>query len=661
MRFAVLGPLEITDDHGARVPVTRRLHRAMLATLLLRAGQPCSQAELAAAIWGDDPPQRPDLSLRTCVYGLRRLLPDPARLRTHPCGYLIDVAPGELDLAEFRDLASLGRQALDDGDPAGAADALGRALSLWREPALADLPDHAARERLIGHRRDALEALIDARLALGLHRQVLPELRGIVAAEPPREHAWAQLMLALYRCGARAEALAAFGRLRMTLVRAYGIEPGPELQDLHQRVLADDPALLIPAAGGGEAGAGPGRQPRPCQLPPTLPDFTGRTAELALVRARLTAAVRSAAVPVTVLTGMPGAGKTALAVHAAHQARPDFPDGQLYACMDADGQARDPHAVLAEFLRALGVPPAEMPPGRPEREALYRSVLAGRRVLVVADGARAAAQVRPLVPGTPGSAVLVTSRARLAGLDGARLVDVGALAPEDSVRLLTTLGSRAAGEEAGEPAEPAGPAAASPGHRPPGGDWAAAAMAVAQACGHLPLALRIAGTRLADEPGLTPAALAASLADEDRCLAELASGEASVGARIAQAAGSAGDAARRALALLAVAGPGDLPESLAATMFDGPGGRAAIRALIDAGLLSRVAGEPAGSGRSRVSYRMHPLVRAYARLVLAAAEPGPTGWATGRLLASGWLSLARARDGRAVRWPPDEPSIARRP
>src|SRR5579875_2451426 len=192
------------------------------------AGQPCSQAELAAAIWGDDPPQRPDLSLRTCVYGLRRLLPDPARLRTHPCGYLIDVAPGELDLAEFRDLASLGRQALDDGDPAGAADALGRALSLWREPALADLPDHAARERLIGHRRDALEALIDARLALGLHRQVLPELRGIVAAEPPREHAWAQLMLALYRCGARAEALAAFGRLRMTLVRAYGIEPGPE-------------------------------------------------------------------------------------------------------------------------------------------------------------------------------------------------------------------------------------------------------------------------------------------------------------------------------------------------------------------------------------------------------------------------------------------------
>ena len=190
------------------------------------------------------------MSLRSCIYGIRKVLPDASRLRTHPSGYLISVQPGELDLDEFRDFASSGRKALDDGDPQTAAARLSQALGLWREPPLADLPAIAARERLLDQRKEARDALNDARLALGQHRQVLAELRGVVAADPLHEHAWAQLIIALYRSGARAEALGAFGRLRVTLISSHGIDPGPELQDLHRRVLADDPALMVTMAPG---------------------------------------------------------------------------------------------------------------------------------------------------------------------------------------------------------------------------------------------------------------------------------------------------------------------------------------------------------------------------------------------------------------------------
>ncbi len=168
-----------------------------------------------------------------------------ARLQTHPSGYLITAGPGELDLDDFRDLARRGREALDAGDARLAATLLSQAVELWRDPPLADLPAVPARERLLGQRKDTQDALTDARLAAGEHRQMLTDLRAVVAADPLHEHAWAQLITALYRSGARTEALAAFGRLRMTLISAYGIDPGPELQDLHQRVLADDPGLML--------------------------------------------------------------------------------------------------------------------------------------------------------------------------------------------------------------------------------------------------------------------------------------------------------------------------------------------------------------------------------------------------------------------------------
>jgi len=662
LRFSILGPLEVRDDAGLDVPVGRRLHRSALALLLLNAGRPCSLASLAAGLWGDEPPQSPAVSLRSCVYGIRKALPDARRLRTHPSGYLITVGPGECDLHEFRDLASRGRAALDDADPKAAATLLGQALSLWREPPLADLPAVHARERLLDQRRETGDALVDARLALGEHRQVLAELRIAVAADPLREHAWAQLITALYRSGARAEALAAFGRLRMMLITAYGIDPGPELQDLHRQVLADDRALMIttvraPAAApaalaaaecpaspasasaevpgvpaaeatGGWAAVPSAWQPT-CQLPMPVADFTGRTAELACLLGRLS----GHGIAVTVVTGMLGTGKTALAVHAAHLARAAFPDGQLYACLDDAGRPRDPQVVLGELLRGLGVPAGAIPATRFEREALYRSVLSGRRVLVLADGASSAAQVRPLLPGAAGSAVVVTSRARLPDLDGARFIELGGLHPAASVRLLATIsgrhlgdGDRDADQDAETEAEPA--------------------RSITSACGHLPLALRIAGARLADDPELTVTELAGLLSDESRRLDELAVGGASVRTRLGVATRGVSGPARSALALLAAAGPRETPGSVIATLVDDASAGNVAPELADAGLLHRVSGNGDYADRS---YRLHPLVRAYAGELLADADPDTIGAATGRLRASGWLDLA-GHATAASRW-----------
>jgi DNA-binding SARP family transcriptional activator len=650
MRFKILGPLEIEDDDERSVTVSRRLHRSTLSLLLLNAGQPCSITALVSALWGDSPPLSPEVSLRSCVYGIRKLLPDGQRVRTHPSGYLIQVNPGELDLHSFRDLVTKGRDALDGGNPLDAATALAQALELWRNPPISDLPDVRAKDKLLDQRKEAQDALMDARLALGRHRQVLAELRSIVTADPLREHAWAQLMTALYRCGARAEALAAYGRLRLTLVSSYGIEPGPELQDLHKKVLADDPALMAgvetgaqpvlwanraasASASGGEVEqwrpGSPGepaqQHPRPgpqptltwpaCQLPASVADFTGRKHELADLVTRLP----GDGMAVTVLAGMPGVGKTELAVHAAHQRRSAFPDGQLCAWLDDGGSPRDPQIVLGELLRGLGVPTGDIPVSRFEREAMYRSVLAGRRVLVLADGATSAAQVRPLLPGTAGSAVLVTSRSRLADVDGAKIIELGGMLPADSASLLRKISGRGMKGADSE-----------------------SALAIAAMCGYLPLAIRIAGARLADDPDLSVPGLAELLYNDSRRLDELSVGDQSVRARFAAAARELSATARAVLALLAAAaGPRDTPGWLISSMlFEDPAANLVAPALANAGLLHRVHGVPTTGGSKGPAYRMHPLVRAYAGELLAEANPGLIGAATGRLLASGWLELA---------------------
>ncbi len=246
MDFRILGPVEVCGDDARPLVLAQRLERRLVAELVLRARQPCSRPSLIAALWGDSPPSGDGRSaLRSLVHATRRALgPYSKRLETRPPGYALQAGDDECDLAAFRSLADRGQAALDVGDSPSAASLLGAALRLWRQPELADLPATSARARLLDEFRAARAALVDARLALGQHRGVLPDLRAMVAEDPLHEHSWAQLMIALYCAGSRAEALACYREVRTVLAVGHGIDPGPELLDLHARILRDDPALL---------------------------------------------------------------------------------------------------------------------------------------------------------------------------------------------------------------------------------------------------------------------------------------------------------------------------------------------------------------------------------------------------------------------------------
>jgi DNA-binding SARP family transcriptional activator len=248
MRFRILGPLLAEADDGIPLVLARPSQRSTLAVLLLHAGQPPTRSQLIDALWGDNPPADADTALRVRMRDVRRVVGSCGRLVTHQSGYQVLVQPGELDAETFRELAACGRAALDAGRTADAAARLTRAAGLWRSPPLADLPDtpvmQLARMALLEQRRDVQEWLIDARLALGLHHDALAEIRACIAAEPLAEHPHVQLMLALYRCGQKSAALAAYGRLRDLTVREFGQDPGPEARELLVQMLADSPDLM---------------------------------------------------------------------------------------------------------------------------------------------------------------------------------------------------------------------------------------------------------------------------------------------------------------------------------------------------------------------------------------------------------------------------------
>ncbi|HUB38061.1 MAG TPA: AfsR/SARP family transcriptional regulator [Streptosporangiaceae bacterium] len=250
MRFSVLGPLLAWADDGAPLVLGRPSQRNTLAVLLLHAAQPPTRSLLIDALWGDDPPADAETALRVRMRDVRRALGSHHdRLVTHNSGYRIMVAPGELDADGFRSLAVAGRAALDNGDAVEAARRLEQACGLWREPPLADLPDTPAMRviaiALLENRRDAREWLIDARLALGQHHEILARVRELIAADPLPEHPHVQLMLALYRCGQKSAALAAYSRLRDQTAREFGQDPGPEAQALLGQILADSPDLMF--------------------------------------------------------------------------------------------------------------------------------------------------------------------------------------------------------------------------------------------------------------------------------------------------------------------------------------------------------------------------------------------------------------------------------
>jgi len=529
MEFCVLGPL-LVRQAGSAVPIPAGRQQALLATLLLSANRVVAVDDLAEALWGTVPPSSARASLQTYVMRLRRSLADAGhtRITAHPAGYRIRVAMGELDSDRFEALLAAARQAMRSGSYASAADRLRTALSLWRGQPLAGVPSEtlALREvpRLAELRLQALEARIDADLHLGRHADVIVELKQLAAAEPLRERLHGLLMLALYRDGQQAGALAAYRAARALIVDELGAEPGPGLRELQHQILIADPALAPPGPAGASDGphgmtiARRGRQRDPAvprQLPATAPDFAGRAAELAVLDALLDQDVSAGrTVVISAIAGTAGIGKTALAVHWASRAADRFPDGQLYVDLRGFGPA--PAAMtsadaLGLLLDGLGVHPGEIPADVDARAAMYRSLLADRRMLVVLDNARDAAQVRPLLPGTLGCLALVTSRNQLTGLaaaDGARVLalDVPGEA-EAREMLIRKLGS---GRVMAEPA---------------------AATELIRLCARLPLALSIAAARARARPCFRLAALAAELQDTQTRLDALATGDAATDVR----------------------------------------------------------------------------------------------------------------------------------
>jgi DNA-binding SARP family transcriptional activator/predicted negative regulator of RcsB-dependent stress response len=656
MEFRILGPLEVAADGRLLTPSAPR-QRALLAMLLLRANRVVSADQLIDQLWGEAPPTSARVTLQTYVLRLRRQLHAPATagrdavLVTHPPGYLLRVQLGELDLHQFDRLVDEAGAAMAEGAPERAADKLRAALALWRGPALADVASEFLRRieatRLEERRWAALEERIEADLAVGRHAQLVGELEALVAEQPLRERLRGQLMLALYRSGRQAEALRVFRDARGVLARELGLEPGPLLQRLERAILAADPSLELAPRPVTVAGPSSTAAAAPCQLPPDIVDFTGREDVLAAVRDLFERGKGESATALAIATvaGKAGVGKTAFAVRAAHQLRSRFPDGQLFVNLrGAEGHAAAPAGVLAEFLRALGVDGTAIPEGVEERARLYRSRLSDRRMLVVLDNAATEDQVRCLLPGGPGCAVLVTSRARLLGLEAAAPIELDVLELDKAVELL----GRVAGRQrvAAEPE---------------------AARAVALLCGRLPLAIRVAGAKLAARRHWSLARMCERLGDERRRLDELSAGDLEVRASIALSYQCQRGDDRRAFRLLGLLDVQNFAAWVAAALLDTAPVVAEdlVERLVDVHLLEVAGRDPCGETR----YRFHDLLRVFARERLDQEEPTARRAALERALGA-YLALAERADqslqpgalprigsGTVRRWEPEDLGI----
>ncbi|HET8641905.1 MAG TPA: tetratricopeptide repeat protein [Pseudonocardiaceae bacterium] len=590
VRVRLLGPVGVEVD-GRAVKLGSQL-RLMLAVLALARGRPVARERLTDLMWGRPAPAAAAATLRSHLAHLRRVL-EPARpsgrapqvLVTEDHGYALRLPADRLDFVRFERLLADGRRALRDSDAATAADRLAAALRLWSGPALAGVADRsfavAEATRLDALRTTARRLRVEAEIALGRSEEVLAELSELVDAEPADERLRARLALALYRCQ-RLDAAIQLCADGLRLAHERGLD-APALQQIQTDILRRAPSLdWVPH----------GRSARPFQLPPDIPEFTGRAAELAAVCDRLTGGWRTGgwltgdrqaapAMPVVAIDGKPGIGKSALAVHAGHRLAGAFPDGALYVNLRGVQPHRlEPGEVLGALLQALGVadPPAQVDAA----SAALRSALTGRRVLVLLDNAADAAQVRPLLPAAAGSAVLVTSRRPLVDLDGASTMSLDLLTTDEAVSLLGRLAGR--GRVDAEPAP---------------------ARAVVQYCGLLPLAVRIAGARLRARPGWSVAAFAERLADQRRRLGELAAGDLAVRSSFRLSYQALDGADRRLFRLLGLLDGPDFGVEAAAALADRQvlETEHALERLVDAQLL-----ETHRAGR----YRFHDLLRLFA-------------------------------------------------
>ncbi|MDT0305350.1 BTAD domain-containing putative transcriptional regulator [Streptomyces sp. DSM 44917] len=594
LRFAVLGPVHAWQGDRP-LPSGSPQQRALLAAVLLRRGRTATVDELISALWGEDPPPQALPVLRTYASRMRRALaPRNDVLVTEPGGYALRLGPpDELDLDTVTELAARAERAAAAGRPAAAHVLYGEALELWEGEALGGVPGPEAdsqRDRLAEQRLALREQRLEAGLEAGLHAESVSELTALTTHYPLQERLRELLMLALYRSGRQAEALAVYADARRLLIEELGVEPRAELSELHQRILTADASLNLAGPAAGQAAPAV----RPAQLPAAVPDFTGRASFVAELGAQL-ATAGGRVMAVSAVAGIGGVGKTTLAVQVAHAAREHFPDGQLYVDLQGAGPApADPGAVLGAFLRALGTPDDSIPDGLAERAALYRSLLDGRRVLALLDNARDAAQVRHLLPGTPGCATLITSRVRMVDLAGAHLVDLDVMSPEEALTLFTRIvGADRVGAER------------------------QAAMDVVAACGFLPLAIRIAASRLAARRTWTVAALARKLSDERRRLDELQAGDQAVKATFELGYGQLEPEQARTFRLLGLTEGPDISVAAAAALLDRDpeDTEDLLESLVDTSLL-----ESAAPGR----YRLHDLVRLFARACAERDEQPPS-------------------------------------
>ncbi len=625
--FRVLGQLEARRDHAV-IPIRAAKQRALLAALLADANRVVSVGTLMEQIWGEHPPAQARGALHSYVMRLRRVIgsdDDPAPIVTHTDGYQITVHDDSLDLLRFRSLLREAAEPQAAAEPARRSTLLAAALAQWSGEALGNVESEALHRQTVPiwveQRLTALEQRIDADLRLGRASELLAELRELTTRHPLREHFHAQLMLACYRAGRQADALAAYRVVRALLAEELGMDPGPALQRLNAQILAADPALATldydvsqsrpvpltttaPRTTAVRAAPASDRtRPAPAELPPDIADFTGRE-ELVQRIERLLAPppedARRAAVSVCIVRGTGGIGKTTLAIHAAHRLCDRFPDGQLHIDLRGTREsAARPTDALARFLRSLGVEDRALPQEEDERAALYRSLLAARRMLIVLDDARDPAQVRPLLPGTAGSAVLVTSRHGMVTLDGAGRLDLGVLGHDEARALLV----RVIGEDR---------AAAEP----------EAVDAVLAHCAGLPLAVRIAAARLSSRPDWTVAALAERLASEGGRLDELHAEDRAVRASFAVSYAAlppptgprAADPAR-AFRLVSLSEGSDIDLLAAAALLgqDPEPVAEALGGLVQAHLLEST---------SRARYRYHDLLRLYARELISMTDGG---------------------------------------
>ncbi|HEX6969748.1 MAG TPA: BTAD domain-containing putative transcriptional regulator [Micromonosporaceae bacterium] len=658
MELRLLGPPELIVA-GHPVDLGGPRQRTVLSLLALNANRVTPVDRLLDAIWDDDPPSTARGQIQICVSALRKLLAGAgsATIRTQPPGYVLVLEPGQLDIDVFQARVTAGREHAAADRLVEAVAELRAALALWRGPALAGITSEVvAREatRLHERRSVVLEERLRLDLALGRHHELIGELRALVAEQPLQERLHVLLMLALYRCGRQAEALEAGRRARALLADEVGLDPGPELQEMERAILTRDPSLDLRSGGsisapGSVAGSASSRSTSqtdtvavPRQLPPSIADFTGRAAELAEIRSVLSGDHRDPyAIPIVAISGQGGVGKSSLAVRAAHELVSEYPDGQLYADMRSSGVDGGAARQLARFLRALGVSGKLMPDDPEERAELYRSRLANRRVLVVLDDATDEEQVLRLLPGSPQCGVIVTSRVRMTGLPGAHGLSIDTFDTGQSVDLLTQI--------IGADRMDAEPEA--------GGE-------LVVLCAGLPLALRIAGARLAFRPHWRIEDLVCRLRDETRRLDEFAHKGLELRSNIASTYRSLSERARRLFRLCTLVDAPDFPGWAAAALLDTSLIEAEdlAESLVDAQVLEVriVPGD-----RSR-RYRFHDLVRVFGLERLIEEEPDHERRAAVKRYLGGWLSLsdsAHRREyggdytvlhGSAVRWvPPD--------